>query len=143
MNQMEREQVLELIGREIAPAIAAHTVVLGRIPAEAEEPRVDWLTGTGILTKVESTSSYGILTVGHVVGALRQEHEREDPNEVSLLLRPRREAQGHGRLLPLQVGADEMTARKICKNSVLIFFCRLSVRSDFSNVVAHRSPRPC
>ena len=104
---MEREEVLQRIEGEIAPAIAAHTVVLGRIPVAAEEPRVEWLKGTGILTKIESTSSYGILTAGHVVGALRQEHEGEDPTDISLLLRPRREAEGHGRLVPLQVQIPE------------------------------------
>ena len=103
MNDMEREQVLEQIYREIAPAIAAHTVVLGRIPTGAEEPRVDWLKGSGILTKVESTSSYGILTAGHVVGALRQEHEGEDPKEISLLVRPVRAGAAHSSLRPLQI----------------------------------------
>ena len=103
MNDMEREIVLEQIHREIAPAIAAYTVVLGRIPTGAEEARVDWLKGTGILTKVESTSSYGILTAGHVVGALRKEHEREDPKEISLLVRPARAGDAHAGLRPLQV----------------------------------------
>ena len=109
MVHMERELVLRQIGREIAPAIAAHTVVLGRIPTGAEEPRVHWLKGSGILMKVESTSSYGILTAGHVVGALRQEHERENPEEISVLVRPGQAGEGHARLRPLRVQVPEGT----------------------------------
>lgn len=109
---MDRDAALEMINTEIVPSIAAHTVVLARIPREGGEARPDWLKGSGILTKIESTSSFGIITAGHVVEALRQEHEEKDPEEIALLLRPAGAAGGHGALplLRLHVPKGTITA---------------------------------
>ena len=106
---MDRNEALDYISREIVPAITAHTVVLGRVPAEGGEGSVDWFCGSGILTKIESTSSFGILTAGHVVRALRQAHEARDPEEIALLARPGGGARGPGPLPLLRVHIPQGT----------------------------------
>ena len=109
---MDRHAALEKINTEVVPSIVAHTVVLARIPQEGGEARAGWLKGSGILTKVASTSSFGILTAGHVVKGLRQGHEGMDPEEIALLMRPAVFAGGHGPLglLRLHVPKGTITA---------------------------------
>ncbi len=110
----ERKSFLNRIGKEIVPSLTAHSVVLAQIPHASESPalEISTLKGSGTLVKFESSSTYGIVTAGHVIGALENSRLPDDTFSFLLFLKP----SGHGR----QVGPVAPMSVQIPRHEMIV-----------------------